>query len=84
MPLKKLGWTSGFHTRDDLPRAHRDEAELSVMICLLCNGDGSIGEVGGGSALQSVCCWGGGSTSKYKLGRGGGVAEEMTDLPADK
>ena len=29
LPLNNWEWTSGFHTRDDLPRAHLDETEFS-------------------------------------------------------
>ena len=46
-----------------------------VMICLLCNGDGSIGVPGGGGGrgqhYNPSVVRGGGSTSKYKLGQGG-------------
>ena len=36
------------------------------------------GHWGGGSALQTVCCWGGRLRNKNLVG---GVAEEMTGLP---
>ena len=52
------------------------------MVCLLCNGDGSIGGGGGVSIINRLLLGGGGSTSKYKLGRG--VAEEITNLPTKK
>ena len=32
-----MGWTSGFHARDDLPRAHRDETEFRSNF--KCSGD---------------------------------------------
>ena len=33
---KNLGWTSCFHTRDDLPRAHWDETEFMNKQCFAC------------------------------------------------
>ena len=32
--------------------------------------------MGGGSALQTVCCWGGGVDCEVKIWQGGGVSEK--------
>ena len=56
--------------------------KIIVMICLLCNGDGSIGVLGGGGGGQhyNPSVVRGGVKFQIQIGAGR-VTKEMTDVP---